>query len=217
MVLNLVGEFARQGIQIDLLALKANSEHLNQLPEGVNLIRLKAKHSSTVVSELARYLKQRQPEVMLVAKDRPGRAALKARKKAGVETRIVIRLGTNLSAALEHKAGWQRWLRQWPLKRGYRGVDHIVPVSQGVADDTAKITGLPLERTTVIRNPVITTAMLKSANQAPQHRWFMQSEKPIILAAGRLTVQKDFVTLLKAFAQLQKHTAAYLVILAWGN
>lgn len=216
MVLNLVEEFARQGVKIDLLALKLNSDHLDQLPEGVNLIRLKAKHSSTVVSELARYLKLNQPEVMLVAKDRPGRAALKARRKAGVETRIVIRLGTNLSAALEHKPAWQRWLRQQPLKRGYQGVDHLVPVSQGVAEDTAKVTGLPLNRMTVIRNPVITPRMLEAASQPPQHHWFSQVEKPVILAAGRLTVQKDFTTLLKAFAALLQQTPAYLIILGEG-
>lgn len=216
MVLNLVEEFARQGIKIDLLALKANSDHLKQLPESVNLIRLKAKHSSTVVSELAQYLKRNQPEVMLVAKDRPGRAALKARKKAAVETRIVIRLGTNLSAALAHKPGWQRWLRAQPLKRGYLGVDHIVPVSQGVAEDTAKVTGLPLDRMTVIRNPVITPAMLGASSQRPQHRWFSQDKVPVILAAGRLTVQKDFTTLLKAFAHLQKQTPAYLIIIGDG-
>jgi glycosyltransferase involved in cell wall biosynthesis len=217
MVLNLVREFARRGINIDLLALKASSDHLRDLPETVNLIHLKARHSSTVVGELARYLRQAQPEAMLVAKDRPGRAAIKARRKAGVATRIVIRLGTNLSGAMAHRHGLRRWLREWPVKTGYRSVDRIVAVSQGVADDTARITGLPQHTFTVIRNPVITPTLHQLAAETISHRWMQQRDLPVILAAGRLTVQKDFATLIKAIHTVNQTQPVRLIILGEGN
>lgn len=216
MVMNLVHEFARQGVKVDLLALKGNSHLLDQLPAEVTLHRLKAKHSSTVVGELARYMKEHQPEAMLVAKDRPGRAALKARRKAGVKTRIVIRLGTTLSAALAHKNGFQRWLRQWPLQRGYRGVDAVVPVSQGVADDTVAVTGLPARLMRVIRNPVITPEMTTLAQETVEHPWFSDPYLPVVLGAGRLTIQKDFVCLIRAFAEVREQIPSRLVILGDG-
>ncbi|HGG59591.1 MAG TPA: glycosyltransferase [Gammaproteobacteria bacterium] len=217
MVLNLVEAMAAQGAPIDLLALKADSDHLRDLPEGVNLIRLKARHSSTVVPELAAYLRQQRPAAMLVAKDRPGRAALRARRKAGVKTRIVIRLGTNLSAALEHKPAWRRWLRRWPLKRGYRDVDHIVAVSQGVAEDTARVAEIPVDKISVIRNPVITASMLQAAREPVEHRWFRDHGQPVILGAGRLTVQKDFETLIRAFARVREKHSARLIVLGEGG
>ena len=37
-----------------------------------------------------------------------------------------------------------------------RSVDRVIAVSQGVADDTVRVTGLPASRVTVVRNPVIT-------------------------------------------------------------
>ncbi len=217
MVLNLVEAMAVAGMTIDLLALKADSDHLRDLPEGVRLVRLKARHSSTVVSELAAYLKKHRPKAMLVAKDRPGRAALRARRKAGVDTRIVIRLGTNLSAALQHKPAWQRWLRRWPLKRGYRDVDHVVAVSQGVADDTASVAGVPSDRISVIRNPVVTASMLEAAREPVDHRWFRRHDLPVILGAGRLTVQKDFETLIRAFDRVRQKHSARLIILGEGG
>ncbi len=217
MVLNLVEAFARQGVRVHLLALKADSDHLRTLPENVHLIRLKARHSSTVVGELADYLRRHRPASMLVAKDRPGRAALKARRRAGVDTRIVIRLGTNLSAAMAHKARWRRWLRQWPLKRAYRDVDAVVAVSRGVAEDTRRVTGLPPDRITVIRNPVVTPGMLEAARQQPAHPWLQQHERPVILGAGRLTLQKDFTTLIRAFAQVHEKYPSRLIILGEGG
>ncbi len=217
MVLNLVEAFVRQGIQVDLLALKGDSEHLRELGDGVNLIRLKARHSSTVVAELAQYLRREKPAAMLVAKDRPGRAALRARRRAGVNTRIVIRLGTNLSAAMAHKPRWQQWLRQRPLRHGYRGVDAIVAVSHGVAEDARRVTGVAAEKIHVIRNPVVTPKMLEAAREPATHPWFGQQGRPVILGAGRLTEQKDFAMLIRAFARLQEKTAARLIILGDGS
>jgi glycosyltransferase involved in cell wall biosynthesis len=102
-----------------------------------------------------------------------------------------------------------RWL--YPL------VDQIIAVSQGVAEDIREITGLPPERITVIHNPVITARLLAMAREPVAHPWFNAAEPPVILGAGRLTRQKDFPTLIRAFARVQRHRPARLVILGEGR
>ena len=133
MVMNLVRELAtREGLKVDLLVIRAQGPYLQDIPSNINVIRLKATHTLTSVPELARYFRQCQPEAMLVAKDRAGRAALIAKKLANAKTRIVIRLGTNLSTALQHRSAVSRWLRVAPMRVLYPSVHRVVAVSEGV-------------------------------------------------------------------------------------
>lgn len=217
MVLNLVEGFAARGIGVDLLAIRADSAHLGSLPPGVTLIDLGVRHSGLAVLPLARYLRRARPAALLVAKDRAIRAAVAARALAGVRCRIVGRLGTNLSAALEDRAGLARWLRVAPMRLFYPAVDHVVCVSEGVMDDTARLTGLPPERLSVVRNPVVTPRLTALAAEAVDHPWAQDRSVPLVLGAGRLTEQKDFPTLVRAFARLRASRPARLVILGEGR
>jgi glycosyltransferase involved in cell wall biosynthesis len=69
----------------------------------------------------------------------------------------------------------------------------------------------------VVRNPVITSQLLTAAEAPAPHPWLEDSGIPVILGAGRLTLQKDFQTLLKAFAQLRKNRPCRLIILGDGR
>lgn len=217
MVLNLVEGFAARGLQVDILAIRADSAHLGTLPPGVQLIDLGVRHSALAVGPLVRYLRRVRPAALLAAKDRAIRAAVAARGIAGVPCRIVGRLGTNLSAALEGRSGVTRWLRVAPMRLFYPHVDHVVCVSDGVREDAARLTGLDGERLSVVRNPVVTPRLATLAQEVPDHPWVADGSVPLILGAGRLTEQKDFPTLIRAFAKLRATRPARLVILGEGR
>jgi glycosyltransferase involved in cell wall biosynthesis len=218
MVLNLVREFALQPrLAVDLVLLRDESRHLQELPANVNIVRLGVRHSGLSLLAIRRYLRQARPDAMLVAKDRAGRAALLARRLAGVPTRIVLRLGTTLSEAMQRKSGFSRWLRYWPIRWLYPWADGIVAVSQGVADDVAAIAGLPPKRISVVRNPVITPYLARQAEEVVDHPWLSGGHLPVIMGIGRLTRQKDFATLIRAFARLRPACPSRLVILGDGS
>jgi len=217
MVLNLVAEFARRGLVVDLLTIRAQGGHLNALPDSVRPVRFRAQHTLTCLPELMSYLRRTPPKALLVAKDRAGRAALVARRFSGAKLPVWIRLGTNLSAALERKSALARWWRTAPMRRFYAMADGVIAVSEGVAEDTRKITGLPAGRVRVIRNPVITGRLAELAQAPVPHPWLADKIVPVILGVGRLTVQKDFATLLKAFARVQAQQPARLIILGEGG
>ena len=104
------------------------------------------------------------------------------------------------------------------MRRRYRDVDAVVAVSQGVADDTMQITGLPPERLHVIRNPVITPRLSEAALLPVDHPWLgPERERPVILGAGRLTRQKGFDVLLEAFARLRALRDCRLILLGEGK
>lgn len=215
MVTNLCAEFAGE-VQVDLLALRAQGRHVSRIPPQVKLIHLKAKHSWTSVGEIAAYLREARPDALLVAKDRAGRAAIRARRQAGATMPLWIRLGTNLSAALERKSAFNRWLRIWPMRRLYPLADGVIAVSEGVRQDTIAVTGLPPERVVVIRNPVITPALATQAAEPVPHPWLADKLVPVIVGMGRLTRQKDFPSLLRAFAAIQPQRPSRLMLLGEG-
>ncbi|SFM59462.1 Glycosyltransferase involved in cell wall bisynthesis [Ectothiorhodospira mobilis] len=217
MVLNLVRELAGRGLDVDLLLIREESRHLTDLPANVRIVRLGTRHAGLAVHPLTRYLRTHRPPVLLAAKDRAGRAALKAARRAGTGTRVFIRLGTTLSQALEGRSDLRRWLRYRPMRRWYPGAAGIIAVSRGVADDVHHITGLPQERLHVVRNPVITPDLTHRAAAPSPHPWLEDGGDPVLLAMGRLTRQKDFPTLLRAFARLQQAHPARLILLGEGG
>lgn len=216
MVLNLVERFAQLQLPVDLVTIRADSEHLSDLPGNIRHVDLGVRHATWAAPALSRYLKRERPVAMLVAKDRAIRSAALARRLAGVPTRLVGRLGTNLSAALDGKSAVQRYARYLPMRWLYPWVDLIVAVSDGVAEDTRRITGLGAERLQVIRNPVITARLHELARRPAPHPWF-DEPVPVIMGAGRLTRQKDFHTLLRAFAEVRAGRPCRLLILGEGG
>lgn len=217
MILNLAEGLVGTGFGVDLVVVKAESMHGEVLPSGLSLVNLDARHTATSLIALVRYLLRARPAALLAAKDRAIKVAVLARALSGVPVRLVGRLGTTVSAALEgqgrvRRAAWYAGMRLF-----YPGVDRIVAVSEGVAEDVRRITGLTRERVGVVRNPVWTPRLERLAREAPPHPWLEQASVPVILGAGRLTRQKDFLTLVRAFAQVRAVRECRLLVLGEGR
>lgn len=217
-ILNLLPAFLDAGVTVDLLGIfkKGRPERLIGERPKLRVVDL-GRHTHLILPALVRYLRAERPEALLAAKDRAIRMAVLARALSGTPTRLVGQLNTHLSAALAGKPSWQRAFRTWPMRWFYAYADQVVAVSQGVADDTGRLTGLPPARLPVIRNPVIGPELSAQSRLPPAHSWFADGGPPVIVGAGRLTRQKDFPTLIRAFAILLEQRACRLVILGEGS
>jgi len=216
MLLNLANAFAGRGLQVHLLLIKTRSRHLSDLHPAIRVIELGGRHTATCLLPLVRYLRSYRPHCLLAAKDRAGRLAVLGRMLARTPTRLVVRLGTNLSAALAHRSRSKLWLRRAAIRLLYPRIDRIIAVSEGVRQDTVAVAGIDPGRIEVVRNPVITPRLLELAQQAAPHPW-LDAASPVILGAGRLTVQKDFATLIRAFARVRESRPCKLIILGEGR
>ena len=205
-------------IDVDLLAVVGKKGWLPEIPwPNVRVIDLKVKHSQMALPGLVRYLRKERPDVLMVAKDRAIRVGVLARRLAGVDTKLVGQLHNNVSGYLATKTPLQRWLRTAPMRWLFPGLDLIVCVSEGVVEDTVNITGLPRERMVAIRNPIITPDVFLKAEEPVGHPWFAEGQTvPVVVGAGRLTPEKDFATLIRAFQRLRQHKDCRLLILGEG-
>ena len=200
MVSTLIGQFCAQGFDVDVLLAKARGGHLANLTPDAKRIKLGSDHTWLTLWPLVKYLKKERPEALLAVKHRALIVALLARKLAGVNTRIVGRLGTHVSTALEGKSQFRKnsWFKT--MRLFYPWADQLIPVAQGVADDIFNITGMDKNKLNVIRNPVVTQQVLQQANEPLEHPWFQVDAPPVLLGVGRFTRQKGFPTLIRAFA-----------------
>jgi len=205
------------GQQVDVLVLRQQGGHFACIPDGANVIPLGTDHAALAGRALVRYLRRARPRALLAAKDRAGRAALRARRRAGVPTRVVIRIGNTLSESLAGRGFLRSLLRYGPIRRWYPNADAIIAVSRGVADDVVVTSGVDPDRVHVVPNPVVGPELDRLAEAPPDHQWLRSRDAPVLLGVGRLTRQKDFPTLLRALARVRERTAVRLVVLGEGE
>ena len=105
----------------------------------------------------------------------------------------------------------------WMMRRLHGGSNVVVAVSKSTARNIENKLGLEKGTVRCIYNPVVNEEMVKKSKEILPHAWFEQKEIPVFLAAGRLEHQKDFETLLKAFAMIRQQQPARLIILGEGS
>lgn len=215
--LNLAEFLTEHGYRVDLVVVRKEGEYLSQVPPGVKVIQLGGGRVVFSLPALVRYLRLEKPDTLISAVTRANLAAIWGRAVSRVKTAIVVTEHTALSADIPGSNRRRERLLPWLIKLSYASADAIVAVSQGVADDLSCLTGLSRDRIRVIYNPVVSSRMADMARMEPEHSWFSDDGPRIIIAAGRLTAQKDFPVLLQAFAELRKGYSARLMILGQGE
>ncbi|HHJ17308.1 MAG TPA: glycosyltransferase [Gammaproteobacteria bacterium] len=202
-----------------LLAARADPAGIGALLKPV-LLPLKTDSNIRHIGALQRYLETRQPDVVLSALTYTNLVALWAKRLSGVKTPVVVSERIALSVHRQSEGRQRRWCWRFILpmvQRTYRFADGIVAVSDGVADDLAGNAHIERNSISTIYNPVVDSTLSELAAQPLQHPWFAPGQPPVILGVGRLIPQKDFHTLLHAFALLRRDKALRLVILGEGR
>ena len=216
-MVNLMHSFVQLGLKIDLvLNTKTKSPYLSMVPPEVRILELKLGVRKGI-PKLISYLRQEQPQALLSSLHFNTDIAVLAKVLSGVSTKVVVREANHLSRKARNSSNLQERLVPLATRLTYPWADGIVAVSNGVAKDLAQITGLPRSRITVIYNPTITPELFNKSQEPLDHPWFQPSEPPVILAVGRLEPQKDFPTLIRAFAKVRKKQSARLMILGSGQ
>jgi glycosyltransferase involved in cell wall biosynthesis len=172
------------------------------------------------IRSLQRYIVASQPDVILSALPYANLSAIWAKELSGSRVPVIVSERIALSsycAAPSNSRKW-RW-RYLPelVRRTYPKANRVVAVSDHVADELITTIGLHQDSVITVHNPVVDDNLRTRAQQPLEHPWFAQDEPPVILAAGRFTEQKDFATLIRAFAAVRADREARLVILGEGR
>ena len=213
---NLANAFVEKGMVVDFVLGKAEGPNLSRIDRRINLVDLGTNSVYGWIRPMKRYLKERHPELILSGLHHANLTALYANMLTGTKTRVIVSVHTPMSYDIGKSR--KKLAKAIPLlvRAFYPKADKIICVSNGVAQELINKYHLPKSKIQVIYNPVVTQDMFKKAEEPLDHPWFQPGQPPVILGIGRLTAQKDFETLIKAFALVRNKTETRLMILGEG-
>jgi glycosyltransferase involved in cell wall biosynthesis len=206
--------FAAQGYKVDLVLADMVGPYLKEVSPDVGIVNLESKRVVFSLLGLIKYLKREKPQVLYSALRHANVIAVLACRLARVETRLII---SERNALPDFKSdGLGAYILKLLMTYTYPLADRVVAVSFGVADDLVSKLNLPRNMIKVIYNPVSVDHILAQIESPTSYEWpSIKSYR--IIAAGRLTPQKGFVDLLRAFALFRKNHLASLMILGEGE
>jgi glycosyltransferase involved in cell wall biosynthesis len=212
----LASGIAATGRDVDLVVGRARGPYLAEVIPEVRVVDLDVRRFAHAVLPLARYLRRTRPIAVYSALDYVNVVTVVAHALSRVDARLVVSERNTLSVAAGNSARARTRLMPTLVRRAYPRSDAVVAVSQGVADDLVDRCGLAADTVHVLHNPVVTPQMLRMRDEPVTHPWLRTPSAPVVLAAGRFVPQKDFASLLEAFATVRRARDSRLVILGDG-
>ncbi len=206
-----------QGHRVTMFLVRKEGPYLKDLSTDIRVITPPTRRTFFSIPWIFLHLLREKPDVLIshmthvnVAAIIAGRLAGKAKRVLAVEhNQITQNVGLPLGAAVR--------LAYRLVPRIYPWAGRVVAVGGAVARDLESYAGLPAGSVAVIHNPVVTPEMVRKSREAVSHSWFQDQGPPVVLAVGRLHPQKDFETLIRAFALVRKRREARLLILGEGE
>ncbi|TMK19533.1 MAG: glycosyltransferase [Actinobacteria bacterium] len=185
-MLKLAGGIAGHGYDVDLVLSRAEGHYLQEVPDSVRIVDLHARRLLSSIPGLVRYLRRDRPNAMLTSMNYVNIVGIWARTLARVDTRLIV-------------------------NEPYPYMAHA-----GVFVLSSRWEGLPSVLIEVVHNPIVTTELRELVAEPLGHPWFGRGQVPVVLGVGRLAPQKDFGTLIRAFARVIARRPCRLMILGDG-
>jgi len=219
-VVNLVNHINKERYAVSLVLGDKEGDFVKEVKADIPIINLKASSSLGLFFALVRYFKNQKPDIFISAFPRINVICIAAKILSGVQTKIVITEHSVFSMLpVIAKTFWRRAFARFFMSilaaTLYPKADSIVCVSQGIADDLAKIANVS-GKMKVIYNAIINDEIYQLAKEPTAHPWFSDQKIPVVVAVGRLVACKDYPTLLKAFGRVLKTHPARLIVLGSG-
>jgi glycosyltransferase involved in cell wall biosynthesis len=210
----LANELATLGHETTLVLLDDRGPLVGELSDAVRVVSLDASGVRAALPALVEHLRADGPDRLLSTLTHANLVAVKAARRAGV--RVFVREATTISGDRRPLFSKARVV-QLLTGRYYRRADGVIAVSEGVADDLRRNFGVPADKITVIYNPAYPRDLDRRVAEPPGHPWLEDPSHPTIVSVGRLTLAKDYPTLLRAFARVAAGGEDRLLILGDGE
>ncbi|MCM3727698.1 glycosyltransferase [Neobacillus cucumis] len=204
--INLAYGLRSMGYDVEFVVFKKQGAFLSEVEKEFTIHELKINRSSESIFKLVTYFKQNRPDFFISAKHYINTNVLIAKLLSRTKTKIIVS-----GHGMFFK---RRGLLPFLMKVTYTKADAIVAVSNGVGKNISEITNISADKITVIHNPVISEEFIQTYQQT--NAYVKPDGYKLILSIGRLSPEKDYTTLIKAFHKVREHHPVKLMIVGEG-
>ena len=213
---DLAWAFAAFGHEVEFVLMTATGDFLPEARQNFSVVDLGVEKTRNVPLPLAQYLRTRRPAGLIANMWPLTSAAVIGRALSGQICSLLLVEHSILSRQYAPWGKLHNLAMRTSMTATYRWADRIAAVSEGAAQDTARLAGLCANRVTVLHNPIPQRPMpAADARSSVDALWNCpQGER--ILAVGSLKNSKNYPLLLQAFARLSR-PGARLMLLGQGQ
>jgi glycosyltransferase involved in cell wall biosynthesis len=218
-VLRLVSQLDRRFVRPLLSVARAGGSYEARLPGDVALhvctqrVKSSLLSSAASVLPLRRLILREQPHVVASFIEHASCSLRCAIVGMRPGPKLVLGIQNNFSVRMQHAPLHERTLLRRLYLATYERADRIVALSHGVADDLVRELPSSVGRISVVYNAGMDSKLEAMAAEPLDCE---RPDGPVIVACGRLTEQKDFATLIRAFARMKVVPAPALWVLGEG-
>ena len=216
-----------RGWDVSIISEKPSKESISYFDERVKLLSLGSsfinQNSNIIFSifknifyyfKIKKYIKKYSPDVLLAVKNIPVSIFLKIILKN--KFKLIIREAVNPKySSITQRSLLSRIFVNNLKKLLYPKADNIIAISEGVKQSLVKNFNLDSSKIQTIYNPSADEKILLLAKEDIDRD--LISNRPLIVSIGRLTKQKDHITLLKAFNKIHSNIDCNLYIIGEGS
>ena len=201
-----------EGVEVHLVAVNAVGVNLGGLHKQVILHDLKSQKAVYSLWKLQEVIQSIEPDAVLACANMPSFLVCILKLFRRIKCRVVISERAVFSITMANAPILVRVAFPLFVRLFYRYADQIISVSDDVAKDLADNFSIPNKKIKTIYNPIIDDNI--SDSQWKPKAFCGQN---YIVAVGRLNPQKNYLSLLRAYASLNEDHQCRLVILGSGS
>ena len=217
-MIDLASSFGLAGYRVDLVLMSGDKGDLDESIPDLHVICLAGHRTLGALPRLVRYIRKTRPKVLMSTMTYMNIVAIIAAKLACARTRLVVREATRLSIHVEIRENRKNRFLPVLTRLTYPFADSCIAVSEDVASDISAISRLPPEKVQVINNPLEIEHVRSLADDSIDWGLTGAPGVPLIVSVGRLSNQKDYITLVRSIAELHSSACkASLVIVGDGE
>ena len=217
-LVRLATQFARMGHHVDLVLMRlGDNAYADEMDSRVRIVNLEARNYKFNLPAFWRYLRRERPDVVISAGDMANAFAAWSGRMMRHRPVLIATEHQSVSRIFNNTEKPTGGLLLRELRRFLQQADAVVCVSAGIAEQVRHLPGMRPEKVHVIHNPAWVEEADTAARMPVDLDWFRGVHKPVVVAVGRLEKEKDYPTLLKAFARLREEREVRLVILGEGS
>jgi glycosyltransferase involved in cell wall biosynthesis len=190
-------------IEVEILNIYAGK---NIFTLGVGFIRK--------IIHLSGLIRKAGPDIVFSLLSSTNVTVILAKLFSGIHCKVIISEHTHPSLNLKNERFG--WITKLFMRYVYPYADTIIAVSGGIKNDLLRDFHLPDNKIVVIYNPADLKEIQIRSRETADHQWF-HDDIPVIISVGRLTKQKGYPYLIKAFSLARRSLPCRLMILGEGE